>query len=161
MYFRNNCIKFTHFLSVSQLNLWRNIASNIASQNRAKKSRYSNRAVTYNIAVNVLLKYLHLYACFMLASSYIVVGDSINIFLCATVVEQPQATFAAMDSHCQEHSHSAAIFCFRSLRIHFDIRKWLLNQQSTPYPQLRHSIKMAQIVGPGVLCTGTIERGGV
>ena len=28
-----------------------------------------------------------------------------------------------------------------------------------PYPQLHHSIKMAQRVG--VLCTGTIERGGV
>jgi len=46
----------------------------------------------------------------MFASSYIAAGDSI-IFLLATVVEQPQATFAANDTHCQEHSCSAAFFC--------------------------------------------------
>jgi len=41
-------LNFTHFLAVSQLNSWRNIASNTASKNCAKRSLYSDRAVTYN-----------------------------------------------------------------------------------------------------------------
>ena len=39
-----------------------------------------------------------------------------------------------------------------------DLIKEPTEKDNEPYPQLRHSIKMVQSVG--VLCTGTIERGG-
>ena len=67
MIFRNNCLISHFFLQYhTQQNLWRNVASNTAS---AKRSRYSNRAVTY-ITVTALLEYLDLETYFMLASSY-------------------------------------------------------------------------------------------
>ena len=46
----------------------------------------------------------------------IVTGDYPSTFLCSTVVEQPQVTFAAMDSHYQEHSFNAVFFCYSSKR---------------------------------------------
>jgi len=46
--FWKNCLKFTYFLAVLQLNLWWNTASNTASKNHAKRLIYSIRAVTYN-----------------------------------------------------------------------------------------------------------------
>jgi len=55
----------------------------------------------------------------MLASDYSCPAAGDYLILCAKVVEQPQDPFAAMGSHCQEHSCSTAIFCYNS--------KWILS----------------------------------
>ena len=68
--FGNNCLNLYIFLAVSKLNLWRNIASNTACRNRAKRSRYFNRVVTYNQknCCDCSIKVSWSHACSMLAS---------------------------------------------------------------------------------------------
>ena len=72
------------FLAASKLFLWKNIASNTACKNRAKRSRYFNRPVTYNLkfAVTALLGYLNLMhvLCLQVAEDYSL--DLIQLLMC-------------------------------------------------------------------------------
>ena len=125
MTFRNNRLTSHIFLAVyiSQLNLWRNIASNIASKNHSKISIYSKRAVNYNTAATALLEYLNLHARFMLASGYNYRRLSIRLipsYLCATasgVNYHKLSHFTAMDGQYQANSCIEAILCCSSKSI--------------------------------------------
>ena len=65
MIFRNNQLEFTHFLCSIAEKFVKEHPQSLLAQNRAKRLRYSNRAVTYSnrtvrqvLVVTALLEYL-------------------------------------------------------------------------------------------------------
>ena len=94
-----------------------------------QKNRYTliEKSLTIFLALNALLEYLYLHACFMREIMQVAkaAGDYLSSNLMCYI--QWWISFAAMGSHCQEHSCSAAIFCYNLIiscefRIHLTAR---------------------------------------